>query len=968
MDDKKTRLMKILETSSRTLCLILAFCLGLFHFQLDAQGWKHLYSDQPASEVVASPDGGYYLLADNEVLKIDAEGEVVWTHPAFSPATHRMTATPDGGLIYTSTNSSFLYELIKLDADGQISWFVERDGQNVFNPVRVMPVVVDDLWRVQVGSYNSDSLFIHTYDLQNGQLLMETALDNSLGNSIHDLAVIAPGDLAVLTSFADQEHNHHLLRIDEFGNLLTSTTLDTTFYRANTLLVLPDGSTVVCGLRDAIDTLPYPSQPILVQKIAPDGASTEWVRTLQAAEGNGPSNYFSVLTFLYQGTGLTLGADGYLYLAGIGYQGDPTAVNPHLGWGIADPYLVKMDTDGNLIFERRLLNTALSYEFPLDIIQTAGGELAIAGESDGRAFLLRTDSLGYVYSNRIYGQVARTAADDCQLDGAATPLEHWIVQAGNGNELFYGLVDENGEYEIRTDSGDYLVTVFQPGPYWEVCQDSQIVAFPGFYLEDSLDLPVNALVDCPYMEIDIASPFLRRCFNSTYFVNYCNNGTDTAYNVEVIVSLDPYLELVSPPAGPWFPIDDLHFGFTVGQVAPGECGQFSFVVLPDCEVELGWTHCTEVTITPDSLCLTPPLWNGAEVSVDGACENADSVRFILKNIGQEDMTAPLNYIVIEDHMIMYTDQIAPLDAGAQFDLLLEATGGTYRVVAEQVPGFPYPGHPTVAVEGCGDWSNPGFVILFPENEGSPFTAIDCQENVGAFDPNDKQAFPYGYDSAHYIEAETELEYRIRFQNTGTDTAFNVLILDTLSAQLDLSSVRPGASSHPYQFSIRDGGVLAFEFPDIMLPDSNVNLAGSQGFLNFRVAQTPGNLPGTEIYNEAAIYFDFNEPVLTNQTWHTVGSPLISGTVEIWEDEKEGAQVEVFPNPFTTQTNFWIEEPMSDAHIQVYDLQGRLVHEQPFEGHTLQLSADGLPAGVLFFRISSQGRPVASGTIVLTGRP
>ena len=163
-------------------------------------------------------------------------------------------------------------------------------------------------------------------------------------------------------------------------------------------------------------------------------------------------------------------------------------------------------------------------------------------------------------------------------------------------------------------------------------------------------------------------------------------------------------------------------------------------------------------------------------------------------------------------------------------------------------------------------------------------------------------------------------------------------------------------------------MLAFEFPDIMLPDSNVNLAGSQGFLNFRVAQTPGNLPGTEIHNGAAIYFDFNEPVLTNQTWHTVGSPLISGTVEIWEDEKEGAQVEVFPNPFTTQTNFWIEEPMSDAHIQVYDLQGRLVHEQPFEGHTLQLSADGLPAGVLFFRISSQGRPVASGTIVLTGRP
>lgn len=58
----------------------------------------------------------------------------------------------------------------------------------------------------------------------------------------------------------------------------------------------------------------------------------------------------------------------------------------------------------------------------------------------------------------------------------------------------------------------------------------------------------------------------------------------------------------------------------------------------------------------------------------------------------------------------------------------------------------------------------------------------------------------------------------------------------------------------------------------MLPDSNVNEAASHGFTSFRVKQVP-NLPvGTLIENSAAIYFDFNAPVITNTSWHTIALP------------------------------------------------------------------------------------------------
>ncbi len=136
--------------------------------------------------------------------------------------------------------------------------------------------------------------------------------------------------------------------------------------------------------------------------------------------------------------------------------------------------------------------------------------------------------------------------------------------------------------------------------------------------------------------------------------------------------------------------------------------------------------------------------------------------------------------------------------------------------------------------------------------------------TASFDPNDKVAATSSRASAtlFLIDEDEWIDYTIRFQNTGTDTAFNVLITDTLPNTLDPATLLAGAASHPYGWSMSMEGVLRISFSGILLPDSNVNEAASHGFVSFRIRPKQPVLPGTAIENVANIYFDFNEPVIT----------------------------------------------------------------------------------------------------------
>lgn len=147
-----------------------------------------------------------------------------------------------------------------------------------------------------------------------------------------------------------------------------------------------------------------------------------------------------------------------------------------------------------------------------------------------------------------------------------------------------------------------------------------------------------------------------------------------------------------------------------------------------------------------------------------------------------------------------------------------------------------------------------------------FTAQDdlSQILVCAYDPNDKTSTPAGIGYPGLVSSEiNEIEYLIRFQNTGNDTASIITIKDQLDPNLDWSTMHPICGSHDYAASIDPSGLLTFTFNAINLPDSSTNELASHGYILYKI-NVNDNLPiSTVIENHAEIYFDYNPAVITN---------------------------------------------------------------------------------------------------------
>jgi uncharacterized repeat protein (TIGR01451 family) len=144
---------------------------------------------------------------------------------------------------------------------------------------------------------------------------------------------------------------------------------------------------------------------------------------------------------------------------------------------------------------------------------------------------------------------------------------------------------------------------------------------------------------------------------------------------------------------------------------------------------------------------------------------------------------------------------------------------------------------------------------------------------GSFDPNDKQG--PGYVTPKQVQNGDFIEYTIRFQNTGTDTAFTVVIADTLTSNLLPETLEMISTSHNCKTTVK-GNQIYFEFLNILLPDSNTNEVKSHGYVRFKVKPKNTLKLGQSILNTASIYFDYNKPVVTNTVNTKVDEPLLTG--------------------------------------------------------------------------------------------
>lgn len=250
---------------------------------------------------------------------------------------------------------------------------------------------------------------------------------------------------------------------------------------------------------------------------------------------------------------------------------------------------------------------------------------------------------------------------------------------------------------------------------------------------------------------------------------------------------------------------------------------------------------------------------------------------------------------------------------------------------------------------------------------TPVVSNFSSEIKCAYDPNDKLVLPNRAPryTQNYTLFNEKLEYTIRFQNTGNDTAFMVIILDTLDQNLDWSTFQLLASSHRPETQLTEGGVLKFTFRNILLPDSTTNEQLSHGFVSFRIAPKTRLPEKTGLRNSASIYFDFNPPIKTNSTQSVMVSTLPELTRT--ESVQTNDPIKVFPNPFYNRLYLQptsLERSLDGHHLQLWNSQGQLVLTRQTLGKFAAIDLPNLAAGLYFYVLFDQNvKPVGSGKIV-----
>ena len=220
----------------------------------------------------------------------------------------------------------------------------------------------------------------------------------------------------------------------------------------------------------------------------------------------------------------------------------------------------------------------------------------------------------------------------------------------------------------------------------------------------------------------------------------------------------------------------------------------------------------------------------------------------------------------------------------------------------------------------------------------------------AYDPNDKQVFPSGVQDENYtLFEDNTLEYKIRFQNTGNFPAQDIVIVDTLSEFLNLSTLQYIHSSHPVTEIKLDRNVVYFTFEDIFLIDSIANEPESHGYVQFSIETLDDLDEFTEINNTAHIYFDANPAIVTNTVFNTFVSEI---PMETSNENLTEQRFKLMPNPsrdfIIVETTF--SERDRDKKWEIYNQMGQEILSGVASQQAFKIDLKGLANGLYFFNL------------------
>jgi Leucine-rich repeat (LRR) protein len=212
--------------------------------------------------------------------------------------------------------------------------------------------------------------------------------------------------------------------------------------------------------------------------------------------------------------------------------------------------------------------------------------------------------------------------------------------------------------------------------------------------------------------------------------------------------------------------------------------------------------------------------------------------------------------------------------------------------------------------------------------------------VNSIDPNDKICIEGNSIEPSMIGEY--VHYIIRFENTGTYQADNIVVKDTIDTnKFDINTLVPLNGSHSFVTKISNTNQVEFIFENINLPFDDAN---NDGYVAFKIKTKPNLVVGATFSNSADIFFDYNFPIQTNNfvtTIATLNKP----------DFAFDSYFILSPNPANDILNFTTKQDIQISSASIYNALGQLVLVITEPHNSIDISS--LKTGNYFIKIVSE---------------
>jgi uncharacterized repeat protein (TIGR01451 family) len=566
-------------------------------------------------------------------------------------------------------------------------------------------------------------------------------------------------------------------------------------------------------------------------------------------------------------------SDGGYMIGGYSSSNDGDITKP-LGSEFSDGWIIKLSPTGSLQWQKSLGGT--SFDRILSMSPTTDGGYLVSGYTTSNDLDATGNHGNYdIWIVKLTSDLKIVLGTVQQSTTSCQPLQtpqyftNIQVKIENNSKAYYASVDSLGRFGVIADTGRFSISAIPPNNLWSLCSPQIItISKPGIRDTARVNAYLFPNTICPFMEVELTTPFLRRCFESQYVISYANRGTAIQNDAVVELTLDSMLTYVSATRPVRSRIGN-KISFSIGNVGINQTGQFNVSVMVSCNSLLGQAHCSSVVIPKAMAC--DSIRDTIPSIISQCVSGCDSLLFLVKKpTATQSQNQAFQYKLIANTSVIDTGRFISTN---DFSLKRKKDERSFRLEIRNANNQLVAARSQESTLVTPSVSS-GFVTQFSNAVKLSNRAENCTTNRGAYDPNDKSAIPVGVGTSRFVEQGTAIEYLIQFQNTGTDTAFKVVVKDTLSPHFNLSSYKTLAASHPHTWQLNPNGVLTFTFDNIKLVDSFTNEKGSHGFFRYQIRLKDSVATSTKIDNKAAIYFDFNTPIITNIAGHTLGKEFL----------------------------------------------------------------------------------------------